>query len=284
VGGINAVKNQYHSKLWAMDHLVDVIEHPAAYNLPCLWHEGTKVDRVLHDGEKIDFDGLALQFFYLPGQTEFTEGLLLEDGGKRILFDGDNVAHPLPGTPLRGHFVCRNYQRIGGGHVYSASKILQLHPDYIAPNHFEWNLATTELMQSYVDSSEEVQNAWKQIIDQPDPELGVDSAWASFYPYQVEVGPGAEIRYEVRIRNWLDRPSHIRVLVACPTGWSCEPQTAELEVPAKSSSTQLFVVTIPLSEYRLNRRFVLTADVWRDGNHLGEIAEALINLTPMRAH
>jgi glyoxylase-like metal-dependent hydrolase (beta-lactamase superfamily II) len=284
VGGINAVKKQYGAQLWAMDHLVDVLEHPMAYNLPCLWHEGAKVDRVLHDGEKIDFDGIRLQFFYLPGQTEYTEGLLLTLDGKRILFDGDNVAHSLPGTPLLGHFVCRNYQRIGGGHVYSAKKILELKPDFIAPNHFEWNSATPELMQSYLQSSEEVQNAWKEIIDQPDPELGVDSSWASFYPYQVEADPGDEIPYEMRIRNWIDHNSHIRAVINCPAGWTVVPDAVELDIPAKSASEGKFVVRVPHSENRVNRRFVLTADVWRDGEHLGEVTEGLVNIKPMMAH
>jgi hypothetical protein len=44
------------------------------------------------------------------------------------------------------------------------------------------------------------------------------------------------------------------------------------------------VLRIPHSETRLNRRFVLTADIWRDGQHLGEVTEALVNMRPMRAH
>jgi hypothetical protein len=88
-----------------------------------------------------------------------------------------------------------------------------LKPDYIAPNHFEWNVATPELMQSYLQTSEEVQNSSKEIIDQPDPELGVDASWASFYPYQVESGPGDEISYELRIRNWIGNNSHIRAVI-----------------------------------------------------------------------
>jgi glyoxylase-like metal-dependent hydrolase (beta-lactamase superfamily II) len=284
VGGINAVKKQYGAQLWAMDHLVDVLEHPMAYNLPCLWREPMKVDRVLHDGEKTDFDGIPLQFFYLPGQTEYTEGLLIDIDGKRLLFDGDNVGHPLPSTPLLGHFVCRNYQRIGGGHVYSARKLLELKPDYICPNHFEWNLATPELLESYLHSSEEVQNVWREIIDQPDPQIGVDSSWASFYPYQAEAGPVDSLHYELRIRNWIYRGSHLIAVIKCPEGWTVVPNSVELNVPAKSEAASKFEVRVPHSEDRLNRRYVLTADIWRDGEHLGEITEGLVNMNPMKAH
>jgi glyoxylase-like metal-dependent hydrolase (beta-lactamase superfamily II) len=284
VGGINAVKKAYGAQLWAMDHLVDVLQHPEAYNLPCLWPAPMKVDRVLHDGEKVSWEGITLQFFYLPGQTEYTEGMLIEDEGKRILFDGDNVGHPLPGTSLYGHFVCRNYQRMGGGHVYSARKLLELRPDYVSPNHFEWSEATPELLDSYLRSSEEIQGAWSRIIDQPDPALGVDNNWISLYPYQSDAGPGDTLHYELRVRNYVNRDSHFRAGIRLPHSWDAKPSLVEIDAPAKSEASVKFDVVIPSSETRLNRRFVVTADIWRDGEHLGELTEGLVNMAPMKAH
>jgi len=284
VGGINAVQRVYGAQLWAMDHLVDVLQQPMAYNLPCLWPAAMKVDRVLHDGEKLLWEGIPLQFFYLPGQTEYTEGMLIEIDGKRLLFDGDNVACPLPGTPLQGHFVCRNYQRMGGGHVYAAKKLLELRPDYVCPNHFEWSPATPELLDSYLRSSEEIQGVWSRIIDQPDPAMGVDNNWISFYPYQSEAGPGDTLQYELRFRNYVSRSGHLKATIKLPETWAGSPGSVEISAPAKSEALARFEVHIPRSEARLNRRFVLTADIWRDGEHLGELTEGLVNMKPMKAH
>jgi glyoxylase-like metal-dependent hydrolase (beta-lactamase superfamily II) len=284
VGGINAVKKAYGAQLWAMKHLVDVLQRPSAYNLPCLWPEPMKVDRVLHDGEKIMWQGIPLQFFYLPGQTEYTEGMLIEDEGKKFLFDGDNVGHPLPGMPMYGHFVCRNYQRIGGGHVYAAKKLLELKPDYVCPNHFEWSPATLETLNSYLKSSEEIQQIWSRIIDQPDPEMGVDNNCVSFYPYQSEAGPGDTLQYDLRVRNWIERPSQVRARIKLPAGWIATPGAVEIDAPARSEASARFEVRIPSSETRKNCRFVLTADVWQDGKHLGELTEGLVNMLPMKAH
>jgi glyoxylase-like metal-dependent hydrolase (beta-lactamase superfamily II) len=284
VGGINAVKRAYGAKLWAMDHLVDVLEHPTAYNLPCLWPSPMTVDRVLHDGEKVMWEGLALQFFYLPGQTEYTEAMLIEDDGKKMLFDGDNVAHPLPGMPMYGHFVCRNYQRLGGGHVYSARKLLDLEPDFICPNHFEWSAATRKTLDSYLTSSEEVEDIWRRIIDQPDPAMGVDNNWVSFYPYQSEADAGDTIQYELRFRNGIAQPSSLRALIKAPAGWTVIPSPVEMKAAAGSQAAAKLEVRIAPGEKRLNRRFVITADVWRDGRHLGEVTEGLINMKPMKSH
>jgi glyoxylase-like metal-dependent hydrolase (beta-lactamase superfamily II) len=283
VGGINAVKQAYGAKLWAMDHLVDVLQNPTAYNLPCLWPAAMKVDRVLHDGEKVLWEGLALQFFYLPGQTEYTEGMLIEDDGKRLLFDGDNVAHPLPGMPMYGHFGCRNYQRLGGGHVYSARRLLDLKPDFICPNHFEWSAATRETLGSYLKTSEEIQDIWRRIIDQPDPAMGVDNNWVSFYPYQSEAGAGDRIQYELRFRNGIDRPSILNAFIKAPGNWTVRPSSVEMKAAPRSQAAARLEVRISPGEDRLNRRFVITADVWRDGRHLGEVTEGLVNMKPMKA-
>jgi len=297
-GGMNEVKRKWGAKLWAMDHLVDILEHPAAYNLLALWPEPMKVNHVLHDGEKITWEGIPLQFFYLPGQTEYTEGLLIQIDGKKLMFDGDNVFKPLPGTPIIAHFSCSaDYQRIGGGHLYSAKKLLEVRPDYICPNHTGWLRATPETLQAYLRQAEQVQGIWEQIIDQPDPEIGVDNNWVSIYPYQVEADPGDTVCYELRVRNWIGRDSHLRVEIKAPKGWFVTPPSAEVEVPGKHEkrmsdimipapghSTVKFEVSIPRSEDWVNRRFVLTADIWRDGEHLGELTEALINMSPMKNH
>ncbi|MGA2984498.1 MAG: MBL fold metallo-hydrolase [Terriglobia bacterium] len=284
VGGINTVREKYGTKVWTMDHMVAILENPAAYNLPCLWPDPIKVDRVLHDGESIVWENIPMHFFYLPGQTEFTEGTYMEIDGRKLLFDGDNVACPLPGTPLIGHYVCRNYQRLDTGHVYSAKKLLELKPDYICPQHFEWNKATHELLGSYLNASEETNAALGRIIDQPDPEIGVDNNWASFYPYQIEASPGDTLRYELRIRNWIARPSRIEAVIVVPESWVTVPASVALTMPAKSESSATFVVKVPRAEERLNRRFVLTADIWRDSEHLGELTEALVNMRPMKPH
>jgi hypothetical protein len=194
------------------------------------------------------------------------------------------VAHPLPGMPMFGHFVCRNYQRLGGGHVYSARKLLELKPDYVCPNHFEWSAATPEILDSYLKSSMEIQDIWSRIVDQPDPAMGVDNNWVSFYPYQAEAGGGDTVQYELRFRNAIPVSSQLKATIRVPATWSVSPSSVEINATPKSEGSARFEVRIPPTENRLNRRFVITADVWRDGAHLGEVTEGLVNMNPMKSH
>ena len=283
VGGIGFVKKQYGARLWAMSHMVDVIENPAAYNLPCLWHEGFKVDRILTDRERVIWEGIPLEFHYLPGQTEYSQGMLVEVDGNRLMFTGDNVGRPLPGTPLLGHFVCRNFLKLDGGHILAARRLLELRPDFVCPNHFGWTRATPEVLESYRKSSEDFVAAVRDIVDQPDAQLGVDNNWASIYPYQAEAGPGDTIQYKLKIRNWLGGKSRLRAVFRAPEHWTVMPASVELDAAARGEAEASFQVQIPASETRAGRRRVLTADIWRDGEHLGEITECLVNLKPLRS-
>jgi hypothetical protein len=185
---------------------------------------------------------------------------------------------------MYGHFVCRNYQRLGGGHVYSAKKLLELKPDFVCPNHFEWSAATPDVLNSYLQSSEEVQDVWKRIIDQPDPAMGVDTNWVSFYPYQSEAGAGDTVQYELRFRNGIQQAVRLKATIKGPASWTFDPSSIEINVSPGSEGAAKLKVRVPPDEKRLNRRFIITADVWRDGQHLGEVTETLVNMKPMRAH
>lgn len=186
----------------------------------------------------------------------------------------------IPGTPLYGRYSCRHYQQLDDGHVYSAKKILSLQPDFVCPQHFEWNSRTANNFESYLESSREMDDVFCRIVDQPDPQIGIDNNWVSFYPYQVATDPGSTIQYQLRVRNLIYRKSHLHCVIWIPDGRSLSPATVDLAVPAKFQSSIEFQVEIPPGETRLNRRFALTADLWRDDHHLGEVTEGLVNMSP----
>jgi glyoxylase-like metal-dependent hydrolase (beta-lactamase superfamily II) len=283
VGGVNEIKRRFGAPVWAMKHMADVLEHPNAYNLPCLFPEPIHVDRVLEDRESILWREYKLQFFYLPGQTEYSEGMLVSVDGKRLLFNGDNISYSVPGRAIQGHYVCRNYQRLDGGHVYSARKYIELAPEFVVPNHFEWVRGTSDALNSYLVSSEKTNQAMMEIVDQPDPMFGVDPNWLSVYPYQVEANPGDVVDLAVRFRNWMYTDATTDIVFQPVTDWTFEPSALTLTAFAKSQTSGHFSLHVPRNATR-NHRYAIALDVTRDGQHLGEVAEFLVNVLPMRSH
>jgi hypothetical protein len=114
--------------------------------------------------------------------------------------------------------------------------------------------------------------------------MGVDNNWVSFYPYQAEAGTGETLQYELRFRNGSGQPSRLKASIKVPASWTVSPSTVEMKAASNSQTAAKLEVRIPPNESRLNRRFVITADVWRDARHLGEVTEGLVNMNPMRVH
>lgn len=190
----------------------------------------------------------------------------------------------ITGILLYGYYSCRNYQRPDDGHVYSTKRMLSLQSDFVCPQHFEWNGRTVNNFESYLESSQETDDAFCRIIDQPDPQIGIDINEVSFYSYQVAADPGSTIQYQLRIRNWIYQESHLHGVIRIPDRRSVSPVAVDLVVPAKFQSSIKFQVEIPPEETRLNRGFALIVDLRRDDHHLGELTEGLVNMSPMRSH
>jgi hypothetical protein len=126
-----------------------------------------EADRVLHDGEKITWEGIPLQFFYLPGPDRVCGGLVNRDRPREIAVDGDNVFNTWEAdfsSPTLTAAITR-----GSAAVISIlpRNMLELRPDYICPNHTEWIRTTPETLRDYPREAEQVQDTCKQIIDQP---------------------------------------------------------------------------------------------------------------------
>jgi hypothetical protein len=101
--------------------------------------------------------------------------------------------------------------------------------------------------------------------------------------YQVDSTPGDEVTLQVRYRNWLFADSMVRATFRAPEGWAFQPQIVEVHAPPKSTAPATATLRIP-ETVKTDYRCVITLDASRDGEPLGEITEALVNVAPMKAH
>src|SRR5262249_40492017 len=90
---VNVGKRQFGAKVYIQRELTDIIENPTAYQMPCLFPESIRVDRVMENGETINWKGFRLTAFYFPGQTLFHDGLLVERNGFKVFFTGDSFTN-----------------------------------------------------------------------------------------------------------------------------------------------------------------------------------------------
>jgi glyoxylase-like metal-dependent hydrolase (beta-lactamase superfamily II) len=81
--------------------MLDIIENPTAYNMPCLFPESIRVDRILEDREPFEWKDFRMTAYYFPGQTLFHAGLLVEKDGLKVFLSGDAFCNWGPGRLLQ---------------------------------------------------------------------------------------------------------------------------------------------------------------------------------------
>ncbi len=231
---------------------------------------------MLRNGEKVQWEEYTLEFFHLPGQTEFHQGLVSTIDGKRVLFTGDNTWNKSDPDKVRnGPLVPQNEYFLDGGFIVCARKMLDLAPDIVCPSHTdEYSPSRTDL-EGFLQWAQKLRDVMTSLIDQPDPNFGMDYRWCHFYPYRSVAGPGEKVRIELRLRNHLFKPANVRILLKLPDLVTCAETGRSLTIPAKSQVGVPFELQV--SGVKAPGRRVITADVTINGHRIGEYAEALLD-------
>jgi len=264
------------TEIWVYENMVDLLENPTRYRLPCLIPFPIQADRVLHDGEKIQWEEYTLEFFHMPGQTEFHQGMVTEIDGRKVMFTGDNTWKKIDPEQFRnGPIVPQNEYFLDGGFITCAKKMLYYLPDIVCPAHTEEYSPTKEDLEEFLEWAYRVRDIMTDLIHQPDPNFGMDYRWSHFYPYRTVSEPGRPIELELVIRNHLFRPALVEVELKHPDELTCSDSSRMVTIEPKTQ------VAIPFTLLRQrsapDRRFVITADLSMNGHRLGEVTEALID-------
>jgi len=285
VGGIPTLKEKYGAELWAHESMVDIIETPYRYNIPCLGvgrypdEAGPKVDRVLNDGDTFEWEGWTFKVFHFPGQTEYHMGMYAEIDGHRMVFMGDSTYRPQPGTIFRGeNFNCRNYCRLGEGAGYlGCGEILkEYNPDMAMAAHFGAIPLDEGRIDEYYQWAKKLEPTFAKVVARSDPNFGTDPNWVSFYPYRVFAEAGETVVTEVRIRNHSDHQAEAVVRPLLPAGWRSNPEERRITIAAKETGGADFRIVLS-KDAPISLRTVITANVVFDGIDYGEFPEMIID-------
>ena len=274
---IRAYELLHHTRpeIWIHESMADVFEHPEKYNLPCLVPFPIKADRIIGMNESIKWEEYTLNFFHMPGQTEFHAGLETEIDGKKVMFTGDNTWKKANSDQTRnGPIVPHNVYFLDGGFITCAEEMLKYEPDMVCPAHTEEYYPTRDDLEEFLDWAFDVRKIMNGLIDQPDPNFGMDYRWCHFYPYTSTPEVGEEFTVEVQVRNHLFKDAPLKVELKLPECVTCEHPVRELEIKGKKQVSIPFVLK-KVSE-TVGKRDVITADITIDGRHIGEYAEAMI--------
>lgn len=138
--GVYHLPNRESFQVWTLDRVAAPIADPYRFRAPFLDARPVRFDRLLRDGETVQWHEYQFRFHHLPGQSYFTMGIettLPEpqsaNGRRLCIFTADNWFH------------CDQFSGSGGwmgmnrsfplAYAQSAQKVLDLKPDWVLAEH-----------------------------------------------------------------------------------------------------------------------------------------------------
>jgi glyoxylase-like metal-dependent hydrolase (beta-lactamase superfamily II) len=277
LAGVPWLQREHSAEAWIHESFSSIVAEPERHNLPCLWAEPIRVDRVLADGDLVEHAGARLEAFHMPGHTMFALGLGGTIDGVRVAYTGDNLLagslSPLrAAAPIYRNVLRRDSIRVG------VERLLSYEPEILLTGH----TGALEITRADLDEFLTWARGLELVVGRLAPVPGLENealdpypAW--FDPYRASLMAGASLSAQVIVRNHASEPHEARVRVRVPAGWTVEPIDALAVVPG-DGQTASFRVTITAPPSAPAGRVVVTADLELGGDPRGEVAECLIQM------
>ncbi|MDQ1471066.1 MAG: hypothetical protein QOJ99_2546 [Bryobacterales bacterium] len=280
LNGFPHLARRYGTKIWCYENMVDILQNPRGRNLGCILGEAIRVDRPLANRETFRWEEFEFTAIYAPGHTKYQMTLMTTIDGKRIAFTGD--AFMAGGADeLRHNLIYRNEVK-SGDHLLSIRNILDFEPHLIAPGHGQPFDLSRKMSEAFAAKMIRQDEFFKDLISDPDTDVGLDPGWAHLYPYQALASPGQTKQFEFRVRNLRRTPINVQMMLVLPKTWRSSPSKVRVRALPGETASVTVGITIPAA-WRgagpgAGSRVAIAADVMMDGKYLGQIAEAVVDV------
>jgi glyoxylase-like metal-dependent hydrolase (beta-lactamase superfamily II) len=281
MNGFPHLIRHHRAQVWCYENMVDIFENPRGHNLGCILGEPFKVSRAFRHGEQFKWEEYDFEITHSPGHTEYQMALFVTIDGARVAFTGD-AFFPYPDSTqgvLRHNLIFRNHVE-NDSHLKSIRNLIAHEPSIIAPGHGRPFLANREELLATEQKMRRQTQFFHELIADPDVNFGLDPSWCSIYPYQMLIKPGDSSRAQIRVQNYRAAPMKMEIALVAPREWQIEPDVLRFEAPSRDKVRQEFRIHLPRDWRPNSPRFAITADVMCDGKYLGQITEAVVDLSP----
>jgi glyoxylase-like metal-dependent hydrolase (beta-lactamase superfamily II) len=268
---------EFGSRVHACGTLIDVIERPGEYRLPCLTRNPTPVTDKHPDRDTWRWKEYQMTIHDHPGQTLHHNALLVErDGGWSAFFAGDSF------TPSGIDDYClqnRNFLREGQGYLRCLDQLLTLPKGCLILNQhvgpaFRFTHGQVSQMRAALERRIQL---LAELLPFDDPNFGLDESWAAVHPYWSKARPGESVRLGLRITNHSPRERTFRAVAHAPEGLSVS-QVDPCRIAAGKEGE--LTMTVRVAHTSPPGLLVLTADVGWEGAELREWTEGVVEVIP----
>lgn len=274
---LNEIVTTFDAPVYAHRELVDLLENPGAYRLPCLTTQPIHVSGRLKHGATWRWKEFEFTVHNFPGQTLYHDALLVKkDGGQTVWFIGDSF------TPSGIDDYClqnRNFLGSGQGYLQCLDLLKRMPADtWLINQHvkpaFRFSRDQIDRMERTLQDRiglVQAVSAWDHA------NYALDESWAHFYPYAIEAEPGGTQRCVLKIMNHSDTVQTFQVTLNLPEGWALNGVTpGAVVIPPQQEGAVAVAFTLP-KESRKGLT-ILTADLATARTDLRQWCEIMVTV------
>ncbi len=270
---VNVARRRFGCKVWVERGMLDIIENPLAYNMPCLFPESIRVDRILEDRESFEWKGFRMTAYYFPGQTLYHAGLLVEKDGFKVFLSGDSFSNWGLDDYCSQN---RNFLGPGVGFEKCLDLLLQVQPDMLVNPHWGSIRFSAEYARKALASLRRREELYGRLLPYDNANFGLDPYWIRAYPYRQQALAGARIEVDVCVMNHGATARQARASLNLPEGWTPAASSGEQRIPARTEARIRLSAIAPKAPARRHQVLGISAAI--DGKPVGEFAETIIDL------
>ena len=271
VAGFPYLQRKESAKVWCLDRMAGILEHPTSEVIGCTNPSPLKVSRTLQDGETFTWEEFAFTVRHTPGHADYHMTLFLDHAGKRLAFVGDLA---LGGSGW--NLIPMNRNR-PGDHARSAEILLEYSPDILCPGHGPAVEVTREHLERFYDRVKPMSDKLQALVGERNLDCAMAYHRAEVMPYEQPVEEGKPISVVVRVRNYEDKEKPVIITPSLPQGWSAESDRKTATVSPLGVVEVPFIITPGPRPVRGPSKAAFGFDLELDGTVLGEVCNGIGN-------
>jgi glyoxylase-like metal-dependent hydrolase (beta-lactamase superfamily II) len=225
--GIYHMADRAGLQTWTLDCVARPLAEPLALRAPFLDGRPVKIDRRFKEGDTALWREYHFEFHHLPGQTEFTMGVVTEIDGKKCYLTGDNFFHQDQFSGSGGWMGLNRSWPLY--YATSAQRVLDARPDWVLAEHGGPFTFSAEDFRRRVDWGRAAAQAADAVCVSGNHRRDWDPHRIHFEPLVQKARPGARLQGTLLVHNAL--AARETVTVQLEGRGLIGDQTWELEVP-----------------------------------------------------
>jgi glyoxylase-like metal-dependent hydrolase (beta-lactamase superfamily II) len=271
-----ACQAEFDCPVYATGPVVDILEHPGDYRLPCLTPNPISNIKVMPEAHKMRWKEFTFTFHDFPGQTIYHDALLVEkDNAEKIFFIGDSF------TPSGIDDYCllnRNLLHESMGYFYCLDLLRKIPSGTLIINQhvvepFSFNTRQLDHMTTTLIKRKKL---LAELLPWDEPNYGIDERWIRFSPYGSKTKSGRNFVVSLKTFNHSNAYRKHTFTLNLPAGFDSESKTVSVSIPPRTEKQTDFNLVIDISVDQ--GIYVITADVQQEQWDLRQWTEAIIEV------